>query len=190
MPPSICTFLTLVSTMEQAICFTYARSADWGIRTDSRVRPIWMMKDTPVGVESDEGTPAPPGNCMSITESPIWAGIEGLCMGVSWCIPVDPGVEGSTGWKKTWDIGPEGTQGLALAIQRESTGLWAAGCLKLLSTDKHTLTQVQCTVLKEATSTQTERKGAPRFRAESFFPLTLRSAPFQWIIGKKSWSRK
>lgn len=43
-------FLTLVSTIEQAICFTYARSAACGIRTDSLVRPIWMMKDTPAGV--------------------------------------------------------------------------------------------------------------------------------------------
>lgn len=39
--------LTFWSTMEQAICLTYVRSAVWGRSTDSRVRPIWIMKDTP-----------------------------------------------------------------------------------------------------------------------------------------------
>lgn len=104
--------------MEQATCFTYARSAVWGSRTDSLVRPIWMMKDTPSGLQIIEGIVIPTCPAVGSTIGKgAWGGIEGMDMGGPVCITAEPGGEAPAGGKKTWDIAPEDMQGLALAIQ-------------------------------------------------------------------------
>ncbi|TNN45690.1 hypothetical protein EYF80_044119 [Liparis tanakae] len=99
-----------------------ARSALWGIRTDSLVRPIWMMKDTPGGGGCCAGISAtPPGpwtGISSIRGNPPGAGAEGTEeMGVPCCITAEPGGEEPPGGKNTWAMAPEDMQGLALAIQ-------------------------------------------------------------------------
>lgn len=81
--------------MEQAICLTYVRSAVWGKSTDSRVSPIWIIKDTPAGGGEMTDILVPLGPW----ESPVsMAGNPGVYTagsetGVACCVSTDPGGE-------------------------------------------------------------------------------------------------
>lgn len=87
--------LTFWSTMEQAICLTYVRSAVWGRSTDSRVSPIWIMKDTPAvgGGMTDILVPLGPWESPVSTAGKPGVETAGSETGVACSVTTDPGGE-------------------------------------------------------------------------------------------------
>lgn len=109
--------LTFWSTMEQAICLTYVRSAVCGRSTDSRVSPIWIMKDTPAGWEGMTDILVPLGPWESPVSTAGKPNVETAGNEtVACCVFTDPGGEEPPGGKNTGDRGAEGITGLLLAI--------------------------------------------------------------------------